>query len=240
MPVGPDPQSFPPRPDQTGEPRPPRAPAIWTTGADDAQTDPLSGAWDAETNPQRRPAAPDGQGPVLEWYRASCRNTYQVTVFAFGFMFAVMTLIASGLSWVSEWWCWLFPLLFSLVMFRSSRSQWMAAGSDWFASHTGWVKTYDLTKVELAGSGVSPSLYLTDTEGRAAHAELRRMQRNRLLWDLVYNGIMHSVHTREVTLNAAARAQVVELAETEQLLTQLEKARDEETGRGRKSQQDDL
>jgi hypothetical protein len=129
----------------------------------------------------------------------------------FGFMFAAMTLIAGGFSWMTDWVFWLIVLLGPLIMFLTNRSQWMAAGADWFASDTGWVKIYDLTEVELAGSGASPRLYLTDAEGRVAHAELRRMQANSRLWDLVYNGIIHSLHTRNVKLNTAARIQVLEV-----------------------------
>ncbi|MFN2496057.1 MAG: hypothetical protein ABR608_09140 [Pseudonocardiaceae bacterium] len=128
----------------------------------------------------------------------------------FGFMIIVMTLIGWGLWWVTEWVFWLIVLFAPVMVFLTSRSQWMAAGADWFASDTGWVKLYELIKVELAGSGISPRLYLTDTEGRATHAELRQIQANPRLWNLVYNGIIHSFYTRDVKLNTAARVQVVE------------------------------
>lgn len=105
---------------------------------------------------------------------------------------------------------WLIVLFVPVIIFLTSRSQWMAAGADWFASDTGWVKLYELTKVELAGSGISPRLYLTDSEGRVAHAELRQIQAHPPVWDLVYNGIIHSVHARDVKVNTAAQVQVVE------------------------------
>ncbi|MGH4014228.1 MAG: hypothetical protein ACRDSL_09930 [Pseudonocardiaceae bacterium] len=194
------PGELPPRPDrETGEPRPPRAPAMWEGGKGDPEVD-----------PRRRPTPPEGQGPPLEWHRDSGRATYRVVVIAFGFMFVVMTLIAWGFSWTTDWVFWLIVLLLPLIMFLSSRSRWMAAGADWFASNTGWVKIYDLTEIELAGNAISPRLYLTDTEGHAAHAELRQMQANSRLWDLVYNGIIHSFYTRVVKVNTAARVQVVE------------------------------
>lgn len=129
----------------------------------------------------------------------------------FGFTFVAMTLIAGGFSWMTDWVFWLIVLLGPLIIFLNSRSQWMAAGSEWFASDTGWVKLYELSRVDLAGNGISPRLYLTDTQGHGAHAELRQMQANSRLWDLVYNGILHSCHARDLTLNTAARAQIIEL-----------------------------
>jgi hypothetical protein len=128
----------------------------------------------------------------------------------FGFIFVAMTLIAGGLSWMTGWVFWLIVLAGPVGIFCAARSRWIAAGAEWFAANTGWVRIYELTKVELAGSGVSPRLYLTDTAGRVAHAGLREMQANSRLWDLVYNGIIHSIHHRDVELNTAAKAQVVE------------------------------
>lgn len=190
---------LPPRPDrETGEPRPPQAPVTWDGGGD------------PETDSRRRPKAPRGQGPLLEWYRDSRSYNYGLAAFAFALMLVIMTAIAGGLWWANEWVFWLI-VLFAPLMMLLGRRHWMAVGADWFASHTGWVKLYELTKVELAGSGASPSLYLTDAEGRVAHAELRRIQANSRLWDLVYNGIIHSLHTREVTVNTAARVQVIEV-----------------------------
>ncbi|MCA1676057.1 MAG: hypothetical protein LC799_29080 [Actinobacteria bacterium] len=190
---------LPPRPDpQTGEPRPPHAPVTWDGGGD------------AETNPRRRPKAPPGQGPLLEWYRDSRSYTYRLTAFTLGLMFVIGTVVSGGFSWMMDWVFW--PILFfAPLMMLFGRRHWIAAGAEWFASHTGWVKIYELTKVELAGSGVSPSLYLTDAEGRVAHAELRKMQANTRLWDLVYNGIIHSIHTRDVKVNTSAQIQVVDV-----------------------------
>lgn len=193
------PVELPPRPDrETGEPRPPQAPVTWDGGGD------------PETDLRRHPKAPPGQGPLLEWYRDSRRATHRLTAFTLGLMFVIGTAISGGLSWMTDWVFWPI-LLFAPLMMLLGRRHWMAAGADWFASHTGWVKIYELTKVELAGSGVSPSLYLTDAEGRVAHAELRRMQANSRLWDLVYNGIIHSIHTRDVEVNTSAQIQVIDV-----------------------------
>lgn len=148
---------------------------------------------------------------MLEWYRDSRSYTYRLFAFVLGLMFVLGSVISGGFSWMKDWVFWLILLFAPVMIFLTQRSQWMAAGADWFASDTGWVKIYELTKVELAGSGVSPSLYLTDAEGGATHAELRRMQANQRLWDLVYNGIIHSLHTRDVKVNTAARIQVIEV-----------------------------
>lgn len=147
---------------------------------------------------------------MLEWYRDSRSFAYQMTAITFGLAFVVMTLIAWDLSWMTDWVFWGFVLSGPVAIFVNMRRKWMAAGADWFSSNTGWVKIYELTEVELADSNVNPSLYLTDAEGRAAHADVCRIQANPRLWDLVYNGILHSIHTRKVKLNTRAQAQVID------------------------------
>ncbi|MEU6131115.1 hypothetical protein ABZ805_18245 [Saccharopolyspora sp. NPDC047091] len=45
---------------------------------------------------------------------------------------------------------------------------------------------------------------LTDGYGGSARAPLHQIQRNRALWDLVYNGIAHSVHRGPATATGRA------------------------------------
>lgn len=146
---------------------------------------------------------------MLEWFRDSRRYTYRLAVLAIAVMAGIGSVISGGVSWITDWVYWVILLLLASAMLLGRR-HWMAAGADWFAAHTGWVRTYELTKIELTGNAASPRLYLTDANGNRVHAELRRMQANPRLWDLVYNGIQHSVHTHDPTINKAARAQVVE------------------------------
>lgn len=48
------------------------------------------------------------------------------------------------------------------------------------------------------------------------------MQTNPRLWDLVYNGILHSLHTREVQTTPEAQARVIDLADTTGLTRQVQ------------------
>ncbi len=97
------------------------------------------GKLEPETDPRRRPTPPDGQGPLLEWFRCSRRSNRRTTGYAFGIVFITMTLAAWGFWWMAKWSLWLIVLFAPVMVFLTGRSQWVAAGADWFASDTGWV-----------------------------------------------------------------------------------------------------
>jgi len=69
----------------------------------------------------------------------------------------------------------------------------MSAGADWYKYGRRYVKTYELTSVKVKGTPGSWALDLRDAEGRKVWTQLWRIQQNPRLWDLVYNGIRHSV-----------------------------------------------
>lgn len=187
-----------PKPDTTtGEPRPPRAPVI-TTWPNEGKTDPTTAKY---------PPAPEGEGPILEWYQGEGNEMVKG-----GFALSVLVVIFGciidwGLYWMATWWLWLFVIWPPIVFYFLGRSGGYSAGADWFATRTkGYVKLYELksVKVEYTAGGESVGIELTDVHGGFAGASLRQLQRKRALWDLVYNGIAHSVLKGTATANEQA------------------------------------
>lgn len=190
------PEQLPPKPGiETGLPRPPRAPV-----------DPGSGDGTGERNERYKPSPPPGQGPVLEWYKGSRYRSIAagiggVLVVAFG-----LTLKDGGsLEWASTWWMWLFPLAAGPLITLSVRAAGCAAGAEWFAVGKNWVRTYELASVKLKTPANYRQLQLEDTDGRKLSIKLLTAQERHDLWDLVYNGILHSVVERGAETNALAR-----------------------------------
>jgi len=69
----------------------------------------------------------------------------------------------------------------------------MFAGANWYKYGRRYVKIYELTSVKVKGTPGSWALDLRDAEGRKVWTELDPIPQNPRLWDLVYNGIRHSV-----------------------------------------------
>lgn len=96
------------------------------------------------------------------------------------------------------------PFLFAWLLFNHSRREFTAAGAGWVAHNTGWVRTYELVQVKIEVDA-QPHLLLVDSDLRATRPPLREIQQNRDLWDLVYNGILHSFQERYVHTDPNAR-----------------------------------
>lgn len=187
-----------PKPDPaTGEPRPPRAPtnvAAQSAGKTDAQR-------------ARFPSAPAGEGKVLEWYQQTNDTGVKAGFFASVLVVGFLCLKDWGVSWMSSWVLWMFVLVPVPVFYLYGRAGGVSAGADWFASSKKtYVKLYELSSVTVTESvGVQPwNLELRDKHGGYAGASLRELQQNRALWDLVYNGIAHSVLRGPATANDKA------------------------------------
>jgi hypothetical protein len=180
---------LPPRPDsKTGLPRPPHAP--YYSGSQQPDDDP-----DREPDGGQTSLTPPGQGPVLVWYRSSRFGALKVTAWGIPIFFVLLA-IREGFSirWVLYWPVWLICALMLLGVYSSQRTNGCAAGSDWLALSTKvWVRTYDLVKVTCHAYGGDLTLKLTDSSGRKVESQITRLQADRRMWDLVYNGILHSV-----------------------------------------------
>lgn len=190
--------ALPPRPDpQTGLPRPPHGPleAGWTPG-------------DPERGTKSILVAPPGQGPVLEHYRPSNRTALGVGIVWACIMFAYMSLRLRGLSWTTDphlWSVWLIVLCAIPVLYLALRKDRVAAGAFWLKNGKQWVRTYELAKISLKPSGMNLMLQLIDHGGRKVRIRWNLIQENRALWDLVYNGILHSVCLGHAQADAGAR-----------------------------------
>ncbi len=172
---------LPPKPNpKTGEPRPPRAPVH------------------GETNMRaHNPAAPTPRPPkgcdrTLESYVVSNRTAWSGGVFTV-LLFVIAATLFYGFSWASKWWTWVFIVLVAAAIVFLIRGTFCAAGADWVRTRNGWVKTYELVVVEMHLNGTSIDLFLKDSSDRSLNNQIADLQANRALWDLVYNGIRHSV-----------------------------------------------
>lgn len=187
--------SLPPKPDpETGHPRPPRAPV-----------DPGSGNGPSETQQKSKPEPPPHQSPTLEWYKASRRRSILSGVGGFVVIGLGAGLLQGSEDWSSAWWLWLFPLAGAILIGLTIRVDSCCAGSDWFSNGKAWVSTYELTSIKVTTPANYRELKLVDGAGRSIEIQLMTAQENQALWDLVYNGILHSVTKGDPEINALAR-----------------------------------
>lgn len=174
---------LPPRPDPvTGNPRPPQVPLGF-----DLRHSPVKAS-----ERGRRPTPPIADEPALEWY---CRPRSWV---AAGLILVIMvvplTIAQRGLSWMGFWWFW--PILAGVCLLAFVKSgERIAAGAAWFMYGRCVVRTYELTSVKLVRSsgGRASELELRDAHGGKAFVGMWKFQLHPRMWDLVYNGIRHSV-----------------------------------------------
>lgn len=172
---------LPPKPDaSTGEPRPPRAP-IHGKSSDRAHS-----------RTALTPRPPRNCGPTLESYVVSNTTAWSGGI-SMIVLFVVFFTIFYGLSWMSIWWTWLLILGSAGAIVFTIHGTFCAAGADWLRTRNGWVNTYELTKIEMHLNGTSLDLFLKDSSGRGTNNQIADLQANRKLWDLVYNGLKHSV-----------------------------------------------
>ncbi len=110
-----------------------------------------------------------------------------------------------GVGWMNEPALWAIIAAAALVTYLSFRREpELLAGADWVRAAE-WVDLYRLTMVKFVVSGATHKLVVQDERGRRARAFVMRFQNNQALWDLVYNGILHSVYSHSVETNRNAR-----------------------------------
>ncbi|MGH3389345.1 MAG: hypothetical protein ACRDOO_10755 [Actinomadura sp.] len=126
-----------------------------------------------------------------------------MVILAVGFL----TLRNGGIGWAADWVTWLIVLGLSVlgVLFVAWGSGGEAAGTDWLRDGKNWIKTYELKDIQLGVPRSKDTLVLTDVNSRKIGMSLMRIQTNPDLWDLVYNGMLHSVYYNGATINERAR-----------------------------------
>ncbi|GEM_PF-612672 len=89
---------------------------------------------------------------------------------------------------------------------KGTLNQWFAAGAEWLQVKDVWVEIYDLVRISAGTNGADRAIGLEDSGGRSIHAvSLKRIQGHPAMWDLVYNGILHSVASGKCDIPPGAR-----------------------------------
>lgn len=192
--------SLPPVPDrETGEPRPTR-PRNSVTGKlqPDAPTPP-------GPVPARIPPGPVHLGPLLEWRRPSPRQRWLAPVGVVGVVIVSLSGRNRGFDWTTVWQIWCGLAAYGVYVYVTLNREWFAAGAVWAQSGTSWVNTYELVEIRITGSGAYSMLTLTDASGRVLAGPLRELEANWRLWDLIYNGILHSAASGNCTITRRAQ-----------------------------------
>lgn len=146
---------------------------------------------------------------MLEWFQPTGRNSFMAGVLLSVIIVAFGTLRDWGFGWMGVWWLWLFVVPHPIYFFFIGKRDRMAAGADWFSHIGDWVKTYELESVRVTKAWGSDDLELQDAAGRKVSVSFTDIQRNLRLWDLVYNGVLHSVCSGRATTNQLARERLV-------------------------------
>lgn len=164
----------------TGEPRPPRAPVESNWRSYDRAKD------------LKPDLPPEGKGPALEWFADSRQFRWQVSLLAF-LVLVIFAVLKDGTHWMQAWWMWLIIVGFSSLFMLGRKNMKMTAGADWLRVKNVWLDTYRLKKVEVT-EDTKPGVRIVLADQRyELDTKILNLQKNRDLWDLVYNGILHSV-----------------------------------------------
>jgi hypothetical protein len=190
-------RELPPRPDpDTGMPAPPEAP-------------PHRGSKPAENGPgEPKVAPPDGHGPALAWHNPLWwKDGFRPAITYVLPVLAVFLIIKDrGFGWTTTYWWWLLLVGVSLLSVPYFRGRPFAAGAAWFRYGSTWVNTYELVSIRVVAYYGFYSLKLEDADGHRISLQTGTIQQNRSLWNLVYNGIVHSAYNGRLALDRITRA----------------------------------
>ncbi|WP_406629879.1 hypothetical protein [Amycolatopsis sp. WGS_07] len=194
------PAGLPPRPDsQTGEPFPPHGLSYFGGEQQPHHADPTR-----EKRLSYRPEPPPGKGPVLAWHRESRSGKILSAVVGLVLMLALVAGVSlvrgMGLSAFKYWQLWIVIAVFTFLTTSPFTYLTYAAGADWLLverSRWGikkrvWLDLYSLTKIDASYGGTTFHLWLYNKDGGFSRSS-QELQSDRRIWDLVYNGILHSV-----------------------------------------------
>lgn len=144
-------------------------------------------------------------GPPLEWCEESKHFPVHGAAFFLCFMLACATFVYRGFDWIYEWLPWTAVLGLPLLVFFDMRKDRVLAGARWVQERDKWVSTYELVTIRSTTVGLNRATKLIDAQGNKIVLILRNAQANPALWDLVYNGIVHSVASGSCDISRAAR-----------------------------------
>lgn len=189
---------LPPRPDPTtGEPRPPRAPGLLHQRSAKQQERARV------TDPSKAPAPPAGEGPLLTWFKNSRREALLITAWVLpAFPIGVTVLQGFSIEWMKYWQPWVVLPLIMLAIYSVQRTVECSVGAEWLQVGKTWVRLYELTKITAKHRSSAIHIDFEDSAGREVLVQADDLQNNREMWDLVYNGILHSVIGGGATTNS--------------------------------------
>lgn len=181
---------LPPKPDPiSGEPRPPRAP-----GFHKEDKPPKDQDRDRDQTIRRMPTPPDGEGRMLEWYRHSQRNAIMVGLMGLAIIAIGLTVVQGfSFAWMAFWPVWAIVIVGAFIVYGSVRAVECAVGAEWLKVGKQWVRLYELTEIKARHRSNAIHLDFVDSAGRKVMVKSDDIQEDRDMWDLVYNGILHSV-----------------------------------------------
>ncbi|HEY3606475.1 MAG TPA: hypothetical protein VGL06_03195 [Pseudonocardiaceae bacterium] len=162
------------------------------------------------------PQPPPGQGPVLACYRPVLSSRTKFWQLARGIaavlVASVLFVLIPGLPVWTLVWLLLVTLAYlgiTIVLIRLSGRRVSSAGAEWYSTGNRWVRVYELVQVTMSqGSRRDAYLRLVDVHGNELQVSYAYLRRNRLIWDLVYNGILHSVIAGNARTNMSSRAKL--------------------------------
>lgn len=182
---------LPDRPDPaTGLPRPPSGPRWSLAGAVPAGSLHLGGdGTDPSTVEGLLPPPPGRSGP-LEVHRAA---RYDGLIFV-GMAAAILGFTALlDVRVLGFWWLWVLFVVVAALGARSVSRTYLAAGADYLQTRKTWVDVYALREITVGVGNGQHWITLVDDQDRRTTAPTNELHANPELWDLVYNGIRHSV-----------------------------------------------
>lgn len=180
---------LPARPDpDTGLPWPPHGPG-YTGGV-------LPNRWDSRDVPSQ----PPGHGRVFAW-RPTRTLGEILAVAVMGFVIISVSTLTRGFEWMSYPSVWILLIFVLVFIYLLIRTRGCVAGADWFKQGRKWVETYELVEITYKLRAGSPRLKLQDPDGRKVTVRVKDLRSDRDVWDLVYNGILHSIVAGKVKTN---------------------------------------
>ena len=186
---------LPPRPDpETGEPQPPRAPAFRNTRPERTRQRFPNGSFSSAA--EEPPAPPEGEGPALVWEGSNPRE--QLKIGAIGFAVLVLGICALrgfDLGWMTSPPHWLVVLAVASAVGLQARRKPVAAGAEWLRAGRHWVRLHELADIHTTRWKRELHLLLTDRSGHRLSVNAEELRERPPMYDLVYNGMLHSVVT---------------------------------------------
>ena len=103
-------------------------------------------------------------------------------------------MLTRGIDSITLWFEWIILVVVMGLMYSILRGQNFSAGAEWMADKGKWVRTYELIEATAHTSGTGVYVKLKDSGGRKVEYKFTDLGgSDRLLFDLTYNGILHSV-----------------------------------------------